>query len=101
MLEFRDVGFIVLRDVGNRGPRLPQMFGSLAAYSADRNALDLSPLGKIWQLRLSELSSSRSLRSRRYRSEQRFRMRLDVVLADAAAGAGSFHTVNVDADLAC
>src|SRR5580658_6865216 len=100
MLEFRDVGLIVLRDVWNRGPSLPQMFRGLAAHSADRDSLHLSPLGEIWQFWLSELGSARRLRSRRHRSEQRLRMRLDVVLADAAAGAGCFHIVNVDADLA-
>ena len=62
LFEFGDVSFIVLGDVGNRGPRLPQMLGGFAAHAANGNALDLSPLGEIRQFRLRELSAARRLR---------------------------------------
>src|SRR5579864_8848882 len=76
------------------------MFGRLAPYASDGNALDLSPLGEIGQFWLSELRAARRLRRCGNGREQCLRMRLDIVFTDASARAASFHVVNVDADLA-
>src|SRR5271165_4057789 len=98
MLQLRDVGFIVLCDVRDCGPSLPQVFGGLPPYTTDRHALDLSPLGEIWQLRLSKLGSARRLCGCCSGSQQRLRMRLYVAFTDAAARSASFHVVNVYPD---
>ena len=50
LLEFGDVGAVVLRDVRNRVPGFGEMLGGFAANSAHGDALDLAPLGEIGKL---------------------------------------------------
>ena len=59
LLEFGDVGAVVLGDVRDRVPGFGQMLGSLAANSAHGDALDLAPLREIGKLRLGEVSGAR------------------------------------------
>ena len=59
VLEFRDVGAVMLRDVGDRVPGFGEMFGGFAANPAHGNALDFSPLGEIGQLGCDEMSGAR------------------------------------------
>src|SRR5712692_7547691 len=87
LLEFRNVGAVMLCDVRNRVPCFGEMLCRLAPHSAHGNPLDLSPLAKIRQRRCGEVSGSwRRLQGGGDRREQRFGVSLHVVIADSAAG---------------
>src|SRR5580698_5112959 len=59
LFELGDVSFILLGNVRDRGPRLPQVFRGFAADATDGNALDFSPLGEVREFGLGELRSAR------------------------------------------
>ena len=42
LLQFRDVGLVLLGDVRNGGPGFPQMLGGLAPHAAHGDAFDFS-----------------------------------------------------------
>ena len=88
LLEFGDVGAVMLRDMRNRVPRFGEMFGSFAPHAAHRNALDLAPFGKVGKLGLGEMPGARSLRSACRADSNAFRISLDIVFADASTRAG-------------
>ena len=64
LLEFGDVGFVLLGDMGNRGPGFPKMLGRLAPHPAHGDALDFAQLGEIGKRRLHESDRLRGLRRR-------------------------------------
>src|ERR1700678_138049 len=77
------------------------MLRRFAANAAHGNALDLSPLGEVWELRSDEVSGARrSYRAAGYSGQSRFGMSLYVVFADASAGAGALYFIDVYADFA-
>ena len=97
-VEFGDVGFVVLRDVRDGVPRLPQMFGGFAANAAHGDALDCLP---TWQ---SQANPAREMRAAGILAPLRERsalgMRFNIIFADAPAGSGAFDLVNIDAEFA-
>src|SRR5690242_12531762 len=91
----------MLRNVRNRVPGFCQVFSSLAANSAHRNALNLAPLGEVGKVRLSEVARARrGLRSDSGGRQQCLSEGFHVVFADAPSGAGALYFVDIDADFA-
>ena len=70
------------------------MLGCLAAHAAHRDAFDLSPLGKIWKLRLGESARPPALSG--VAAQRDFGEGLYVVFADSSARAGAINAVNID-----
>ena len=93
LLKLRDIRTVVLGDVRNCVPSFRKMLGSLAAYSAHRDAFDLSPLGEIRQRRLNKVSGT-SCRGDG-RRESRFGVGLHIIFTDTSTRTGTFHFVNV------
>ena len=99
LLQFGDVGAVVLRDVRNRVPGLGEMLGGLAADAAHRDPLDFAPAREVRQSGFDEMSGTRRGRTGG-RGEQCFGARLDVVLGNAAAGTGAGHLIKINAQFA-
>ena len=57
LLKFGDVGFVLLRDVRNRGPGLPKMLRGLAPHTTHGDAFHFSELGEIGKRRLREVAA--------------------------------------------
>ena len=74
--------------------------GRLAPHAAHGDALDFPQLGEVGKLRLREMCALRAICAAATRSQQRLGVSLDIVFADASAGAGAFHVVDVHADFA-
>ena len=77
------------------------MLRSLPANSAHGDAFNFAPLREIWKQRLCEVASARrSLSGHSHCGQQSFRVSLDVIFADAAAGSSALHFVDINAHLA-
>ena len=68
LLEFGDVGVILLGDVGNGVPGFAQMLGRFPAHPAHGDALDFSPFGEVGQGGLGKARRSGAPRARPSRS---------------------------------
>ena len=101
LFQFRDVGFVLLGDVRNGGPRFPEMLGRFAPHAAHGNALDFSEFGEIGKLRLRKIASWRGLAPHAAEASKDLGMCLHVVFTDASTRAGALYVVNVHADFSC
>ena len=95
LLEFRDVGVVLLRNMRDRIPCFPHMLRSLAPHSTNGNALNLSPFAEV---REHWLGHVRGRRWRGGRGQPRLGAGLHIVFADAAARPSAFDLVDVHAD---